>query len=121
MQEFLVVQAPELAVPRHSHHPPACVRTVDARQRFLGRNPLHPEGSCLVVGGASEAPILAFHRSSLAPDRPIDAGRKTQGRLIRHHPRPIPQPLAALPAHLVVVVVGGAAAWTEGHVYSFFN
>ncbi len=114
-----MVQAPELAVPGHSHHPPACFRAVDARQRFLGGNPLHPERSRLVVGGASEAPILAFHRSSLTADRPIDAGRETQGRLVRHHPRPIPQPLAALPAHLVVVVVGGAAAWTEGHVYSF--
>ncbi len=73
-----MVQAAKLAVQGQGDNAIARDRPVGTSQQRLLRDALHLEWSGHVVGGASQSTIGAFHRPTLAADRPIDAGREAQ-------------------------------------------
>jgi hypothetical protein len=110
-----VLFAPQLTIRVQRHDPAAFVRPINARQQCLVRNAFHPELCGLVVRTASQPPVRALGRGTFTSNGSVDTGGEVQRGLIGDDPGSLTQPFAALPAHLIIMEVGGSAARTKGH------
>lgn len=112
----LVVSASQLAIVAQSDHTVALSWSVEAGQGNGVRDALHYEVIAQVVGTAAEAPVGAYNRGALTTNRTVHASWEAQRSLVGSDLRPCQQPLPTFPANTIVMLMGGSAARTKGHV-----